>query len=251
MLNKPLTLICTVLLLGMSLSSSLNAAEVADDLTTAIEAIDDIEITLQGIAAAFTPARSEPGMMMAKAEARGSTLRLTYHVDADAHFFRANVRYSRLIIHCGADEPSRALIDAGATLEDLYVSADGDELMLVTVDQAVCDAGPSVQDVQDVLQDLAIIPPAAENLVTVVAQKVIGSTLRSTIHYTGEDPFPQVLVYIYYTQKICLSSLHRALAEDGATFEYLFLHPDGEALGGFAIKQADCEAFSKALAHER
>jgi hypothetical protein len=247
MLNNPLTRLCAAILLGAMIASPLQATEVTEGITEAIEASGDIEKTLQIMVSGMTtPRRVDQYTLITKVEAQGSTLRLTYQSEADTPFYRNRVRYTRLKIHCATDEPSRALINAGATLEDHFIRTDGEELLLVTVDRASCEAGSSAQDVQLVLQDMALdIPTSAPNsAVTVIAHDVVGSKLQTTIRYNKEGSLAHAQAYSFYAAQACRLALYRSLIEDGAAFEYVFVRPDGEDLGRFTIDDTACEEYA-------
>jgi hypothetical protein len=240
MRNNSLVRLCVVLLLGTTLSSPLRAAEPIAE--------EDIEEFLQGLVATFSPYRSGKHATATKFEAAGKTMRLTLEVDGDKPFFTNKVRYSHLQAHCDADGLNFPLINAGATVETLYVRPDGEELALITVDQKICEMPAmavllETQSVETLLRDFTPIvsptnPNAPESLVSAQAE---GKTLRYTYQVDTNVPFKLGVSRFELLEEFCSSEVVGPLIDTGATLEFLYIEPSGEELAIIVLNQEICE----------
>ncbi len=100
--------------------------------------VNDLEVVLDELARGMvTPAQVDENTVIARVEGDGTTLRYTYEVTTSANGLPLSLPGNLRQQNCNY-EALRPVIEAGATLEHLYLRNDGSELGVVRVNREAC-----------------------------------------------------------------------------------------------------------------
>ncbi len=96
-----------------------------------------LEASLREVASAVTPYRIDETTTLLRMESSGTILRYVYEILPEFADFPSSTRMDIIAVTC-AHEPLHPLIDAGATIEHVYLIPDGTQAGSVAVTRRMC-----------------------------------------------------------------------------------------------------------------